>query len=233
MSQKDEDNDDFQDITERSIQLIDETEQRITHENFIKSLHELSVIISEREKIHTYEEIKNEKLRKLISYPSMIFTGSSFVSMLSWASSNSRLEECKPDLWFSILNTILTLISLLLVSSRDFFKIDTKTFTNSTGAERLRSLYYTVEDYKKIKYGKEGDRIQIIQSLRKQYHMIVRKNPPITRVLNFNIDPHLKIDSIDEKCESPADVQVSEKLESNRDTISLEMKYRFDRLDNV
>ena len=222
---------------ENKISIIDEHEQRMTYEMFLKSLHELSQNIAERERIHRHEEQRNEMWRKGVSYPAMLFSTVTFVSAVSWLSKHSQKPECSPDLWLQVLNTIVTLFTLIFVTTRDFFKLDERKSVNSTAAERLRSLFYTTEDYMRITQGKEGDRYKIVQSLRKQYKNVVRVNPPITTNLTtiVSVEDHHNKTLSQEKCEEPIEVEISERIQENcnRGKIPLEMQYRLDRLETV
>lgn len=217
------------------MQTIGENDQRMTYDMFLKSLHELSQNIAERERIHRQEEQKNEKWRKGVSYPAMVFSSVTFVSSITWLSKHSQKPECSPDLWLQVLTTIVTLLTLIFVTTRDFFKLDERKSVNATAAERLRSLFYTTEDYMRITQGKEGDRYKIVQSLRKQYRNVVRVNPPITTNLTtIVLNEETSKTIAQEKCEAPIDIEISARMNENHDRkLPLEMQYRLDRLETV
>lgn len=161
---------------EAPIEPIPEDEQRITWERYIRSLSKLGLHVSRLTQLHRQQEIKNQRKRMYISLPAMIFSALVVFDKIVQFSKHAQDPECSPNLWLQIVTTILAFCTLVLVTVRDFLKIDENKEKNSKAAARLEEFFYAIDTLRNTSKGREGDRLDIINSLRKQYATIRKNN---------------------------------------------------------
>lgn len=163
---------------------ISEDQQQLTHQNFIKTLNTLSNEVALRESKHLRELNKNRWLIRSISYPAMLFSGLATFSGFVQFSTSSNLPACGPDLWLKITTTVFSILTLGFAITRDFFKFDTKVSKHEEATNELIAFYNTISVYKKLNKGYEGNRLDVINSLKTQLELIIKKSPTI----NISID---------------------------------------------
>lgn len=161
---------------EAPVQAIPENEQRMTYQRYIRTLSQMGKNVSHRKSLHTHEELRNQKKRRYISLPAMILTSLVVFDKIVQFSTHSNKPECSPDLWLQIITTVFAFAALILVAARDFMQIDDNKEKNSKAADRLQEFFYTIDTLRNISKGSEGDRIDIINSLQKQYANIINNN---------------------------------------------------------
>jgi len=234
---------------ELNFEPIPENTQKITHKTYLRVLTQMGNSVATREKIHVKRASKNNFFVKSISYPSMIFGGLIAFSGIAQFSRNSSNPECGSDLWLQIFTTIVGLTTMGLSITREFFKFDKKGLENGSAVENLRGFFYTVDTCRSLTKGLEGDRLDIINGLRKQYQTIIRQNPNIGDIAEKLELTAVKFpssseepSSTDSEPESEPSREVSMKLEtlyneskkSGRfDEKIKRMGYMMDRLENV
>jgi hypothetical protein len=115
-------------------------------------------------------------LAVLINYPVKIILGTTVgggaVQLLD--------ENGRP--WITILNTVIQVIALILVITRDFFEFETRIEKCYAAAAAIQSFYMNVKYESFLEKGKENDRFETLLMYNKIYEEIVSNNKIIQTV---------------------------------------------------
>lgn len=166
-------------MDESVITIIPESEQKINYKTYVNFMTKLGRSVAKREDIHAKKCYRNKIMGKCVSYPASICAALILFSGIAQFSRHSSKPECSPDLWLQIFSTVLGLITLLLVGTRDFFMFEKKEVKHDKAAKDLEAFFATIDAFRSLNKDSTGDRLYLINGFAKQYHEISKTLPII------------------------------------------------------
>lgn len=131
---------------------------------------EIKISLMKRAKLYTVFSV-------LINYPVKIIMATTI-----GGGTVQLLDPTKGQSWITILTTVIQVIALILVVTRDFFEFETRTEKCYAAAAAIQSFYMTVKYESFLEKGSENDRFETLLMYNKIYEEIVTNNKIIQTV---------------------------------------------------
>lgn len=164
--------------------MSDDKLQKISWESYKTELHLMSIKTKEVKKKLLNEGKKASRWATLIGYPAKILlTLTATGGGIQIFSEGKENEE-----WITILRTILEIIVLILVTTKDSFNFEKKKEKYFLAAKSMDTFHELVRFQTFQVKGMEGDRYEVLKDLKEMYAEIVQNNQIIQMIESVSGD---------------------------------------------
>jgi len=198
--------------------------QKITWDNYQAELKLMSVKTKEVKRRLLKEGKKAGRWASIIGYPAKVLLAISAsggsIQILSEDESNKE--------WITILNTIITIIVIILVSAKDSFNFEKKKEKYLLAAKSMDTFHELVRFQSFQVKGMEGDRYETLKELKNMYSEIIQTNQVIQMVESISGDvtpPH--------EMESQTESDESESLQTAQNSPRKSVSFNTNNESNV
>lgn len=176
--------------------MSDEIIQKISWDNYTAELRLMSIKTKEAKKRLISEAKKSGRWSSIINYPATVL-----LTITASGGGVQILSEDKSDKeWITTLNTIITIIVIILVKARDTFNFDKKREKYLMAAKAMDTFHELVRFQSFQVKGTEGDRYEVLINLKEMYAEIVQNNQIIQMI--ESVSGAITPDQMESQCDS-------------------------------
>jgi hypothetical protein len=158
--------------------------QKITWENYRAEI-ELMCIKTRAMKKELLKRARHSSWWGMaIGYPSKIL-----LTITAAGGGIQILGEKTDELWITLTRTILEILVLIIVTTRDFFNFEKKAEKCYTAAKAMNAFYEIIKFQSFQIKGTEGDRMEVLKGLKEMYSEIVANNEIVQTVETTSSPP--------------------------------------------
>ena len=162
---------------------MSEIKQKITWDDYKRELQLMSIKTKEVKKRLLVEARKASRWGTIIGYPAKVL-----LTLTATGGGVQIFSDNEDDTWITILRTILEVIVLILVSTKDSFNFEKKKEKYLLAAKAMDSFHELVRFQSFQVKGMEGDRYESLKDLKEMYGEIVQNNQIIQMVESVSGD---------------------------------------------
>jgi len=162
---------------------MNEIKQKITWDDYKRELQLMSIKTKEVKKRLVSEAKKANKWGTIIGYPAKVL-----LTLTATGGGIQIFNDNENDEWITILRTIIEVIVLILVSTKDSFNFEKKKEKYLLAAKSIDTFHGLVRFQTFQVKGMEGDRYDILKDLKEMYDEIVQNNQVIQMIENLSGD---------------------------------------------
>lgn len=195
---------------------MSEIKQKITWDDYKRELQLMSIKTKEVKKRLVNEAKNASKWGTIIGYPAKVL-----LTLTATGGGIQIFSENQDDQWITILRTVIEVIVLILVSTKDSFNFEKKKEKYLLAAKAMDTFHELVRFQTFQVRGMEGDRYEALKDLKEMYGEIVQNNQVIQMVesLSGDITPNQmesQLDSDEEYSSASSSLETAQNSPKNR-----------------